>query len=331
MVGQRVHVLERGAPTHWKHTLGFVGGGIAGSWMEREAVHCCMLRVVPIRRGRRMVDALYTPHSLLPHFTLCTLHSTLHTLHCTLHTPHFTLCTPHIALHTLHFTLYTFHCTLYTLHFSPHTLHFSLYSPHSHTLHFALYTLHSTLFIAHPTLYKLHFTSHTEHSIPDTVHFTLYKPHFTVYTPHFTSFTPRSTLDTRQFTLPFSSPTTMILGVVLLRVGIRVSWASSCFLGGRIVWAGWMWQCWGRKRTLVARWWSTLRFRWSRVVLCEPRCVAVCEIGPKCRACWHLLGGAERCRRQRTCKHLVVVLEWWWITTVVVCGGRQQGKMKVML
>ena len=55
------------------------------------------------------------------------------------------------------------------------------------------------------------------------------------------------------------------------------------------------------------------------------------EIGPKCRACWHLLGGAERCRRQRTCKHLVVVLEWWWITTVVVCGGRQQGKMKVML
>ena len=183
-------------------------------------------------------STLYTPHFTLhtPHFTLCTphfklntLHSTLYTLHCalrtlnvTLNTAHFplytlhlTLYTPHSTLYTPHLTLYTLHSTLYTPHFTLHTLHLKLHTPHSHTLHFALYTLHSTLFTAHSTLYILHFTLHTLHP-------TLYTPHFTLYTPHFTFFTPRSTLYTPQFALAFSSPTTMIPGVVILRVGIRV-------------------------------------------------------------------------------------------------------------
>ena len=109
----------------------------------------------------------------------------------------------HPTLNTPHLTLYPFHSTLCTQHFKRYTQHSTLSTLHStpYTLHFTLYTLHPTLHIPHSTLHTWQFTLHTSHFLIHTLHFTLHTSHFA---------------------LPFSSPTTMMPGFVILRVGIRV-------------------------------------------------------------------------------------------------------------
>ena len=96
------------------------------------------------------------------------------------------------------------------------------------------------------------------------------------------------------------------------RMQTKRSFRRAVFFGDRIVWAGWLWQCWGRNRTVVARSWLTLRFCWSRRAL---RTTVPCRLGD-----W-----SKMRRRQRTCK-CIVVLEGWglWGLWFVAVGSREK-------